>query len=94
MPLFDFQCGQCGRVFEFQRPFGSKTRPACPSCKSKRTEKLMTPPAIQFKGKGFYKTDSRPLPAKGTKKAAPKKAPEAKPDPPCTGDCATCPSAE
>jgi putative FmdB family regulatory protein len=58
MPTFDFQCTKCDHVFEFARPFGSKTVPACPACKSKKTEKLMTPPTIQFKGTGFYKTDS------------------------------------
>ncbi len=59
MPTFDFQCAKCGTVFEFARPFGSKATPACPKCKSKKTEKLLTPPAIQFKGSGWYKTDSR-----------------------------------
>lgn len=58
MPTFDFQCKKCGTVFEFERPFGSKALPACPNCKGKRTEKLMSPPMVVFKGEGFYKTDS------------------------------------
>jgi putative FmdB family regulatory protein len=58
VPTFDFQCKKCSAVFEFSRPFGSEEKPACPACKSKRTEKLLTPPAVQFKGSGFYKTDS------------------------------------
>jgi len=62
MPTFDFQCKKCSAIFEFARPFGSDKHPPCPKCKSKRTEKLLTPPVIQFKGKGFYKTDARPHP--------------------------------
>ncbi len=89
MPTFDFRCPKCSHVFEFLRPFGSKTVPACPSCKNKRTEKLMTPPAIQFKGKGFYKTDSRSGTAKTAK--TPKKKVEAKTEPVCGGECKSCP---
>jgi putative FmdB family regulatory protein len=58
MPTFDFQCSACSTTFEFSRPFGSKKKPSCPSCGSRKVEKHLTPPAIQFKGKGFYKTDS------------------------------------
>ncbi|OGJ56489.1 hypothetical protein A3D88_03880 [Candidatus Peribacteria bacterium RIFCSPHIGHO2_02_FULL_52_16] len=58
MPTFDFQCKKCEAVFEHSRPFGSKEHPACPKCRSKRTEKLFSPPAIHFKGGGFYKTDA------------------------------------
>lgn len=71
MPTFDFQCAKCKNVFEFVRPFGSKTVPSCPECGSKKTEKLMTPPAVHFKGSGWYKTDSR-KPSKAPS-SAPKK---------------------
>ena len=60
MPLFDFRCRKCSTVFEHSRPFGAKSSPTCPKCGSKSTEKLLTPPTIQFKGSGFYKTDSQP----------------------------------
>ncbi|MSR87376.1 zinc ribbon domain-containing protein [Candidatus Peribacteria bacterium] len=59
MPTFDFQCRACDHVFEFSRPFGNTVKPACPACTSKRTEKLLAPPAVHFKGSGWYKTDSR-----------------------------------
>lgn len=65
MPTFDFQCRACQHVFEFARPFGSNAQPACPSCSGKRVEKLIAPPAVHFKGSGWYKTDSR-----GDKRAA------------------------
>ncbi len=73
MPTFDFQCQKCGTVFEETLPFGSKTLPPCVKCKSKRVEKLMSPPAIHFKGSGFYKTDANrsPTPKETTAPAAP-----------------------
>jgi putative FmdB family regulatory protein len=88
MPTFDFQCQKCETIFEFSRAFGSKTIPACPACGSKRTQKLMTPPTIQFKGSGFYKTDSSrshmppkktPNTAKKEPQTAPSESAEAKP---------------
>ena len=68
MPTFDFSCKKCGTVFEFARPFGSKTVPACPQCGSKRTEKQLSAPTVVFKGEGWYKTDSRKKVVSGTKK--------------------------
>ena len=59
MPTFDFQCAKCDHVFEFSRPFGSKKQPVCTACGSKRTMKLIAPPAVHFKGAGWYKTDSK-----------------------------------
>lgn len=66
MPTFDFQCRKCDHVFEHSRPFGSSELPACPACGSKRTEKMIAPPAIHFKGSGWYKTDSRATPGSST----------------------------
>ena len=67
MPTYDFQCRKCEHVFEWTRPFRSTALPACPVCKSKKTEKLIAPPAVHFKGGGWYKTDSN-KPHVGTKK--------------------------
>lgn len=79
VPTFDFKCTACEKTFEGTIPFGSKKKPVCPSCKSKKTEKLITPPlGIAFKGSGFYKTDSSPKekapsePAKEAPTSAPK----------------------
>lgn len=71
MPTFDFTCLACSASFEFSRPFGSKTKPHCPSCGSVKTEKQIAPPAIHFKGAGFFVTDSKTSAEK--KVVAPKK---------------------
>lgn len=80
MPLFDFECQKCKTIFEKELPFGSKEMPVCVNCKSKKVEKIIAPPAIQFKGSGFYKTDSSVKPKESAPKDAPKEA--QKPDAP------------
>jgi len=83
MPTFDFQCTGCDHIFEFNRPFGSEELPSCPECKSKKVQKLLSTPNIQFKGEGFYKTDSGSKPTlrqaqdgSGQEEKKPKPSPE------------------
>jgi len=73
MPTFDFQCAGCDHVFEFNRPFGSEETLPCPECGSTDVRKLISTPAIQFKGAGFYKTDSQKEQNKAVKKEGEKK---------------------
>lgn len=56
MPLYDFECLDCRHLFEKDHPRETEN-PPCPLCEGK-TEKLLSPPPIIFKGGGFYKTDS------------------------------------
>lgn len=65
MPVYDFRCSACEHTFDVTLPFGSKEKPPCPVCSSRKTAKQFTPPAIHFKGSGFFKTDSK-VPAKDT----------------------------
>ncbi|MDO8468914.1 MAG: zinc ribbon domain-containing protein [Candidatus Peribacter sp.] len=90
MPTYDFRCPKCSHHFEAILPFGSASRPLCPKCRHKKTEKLITPPAIHFKGTGFFVTDSRKKSPPGKKPA--KTAPEVKPD--TKKEPSTPPSAE
>jgi putative FmdB family regulatory protein len=55
MPLYEYQCGQCGR-FETIQKFSDPVLTACPTC-GREVEKLLSSPAIQFKGTGWYITD-------------------------------------
>jgi putative FmdB family regulatory protein len=83
MPTYHFECEQCKTQFEMDAPMGSKDRPPCIKCNSKRVRKLIKPPMVHFKGAGFYKTDSQ---SSSSKSAAPKPAEPAKPvtPPPAT----------
>ena len=55
MPLYEYQCGRCGR-FEVIRKFSDAPLVACPTC-GQDVQKLPSAPAIQFKGTGWYITD-------------------------------------
>lgn len=56
MPTYEYQCKTCGHRFE---RFQKMTDPAvseCPEC-GNAVRKLIHPPAIAFKGSGFYVND-------------------------------------
>ena len=55
MPLYEYQCRKCGR-FELIRKFSDEPLTAFPTC-GREVQKLMSAPAIQFKGTGWYITD-------------------------------------
>jgi len=56
MPLYEYQCDACGRAFELIRKFSDPPLAKCPHCGG-TVRKLLSSPAIQFKGSGFYITD-------------------------------------
>jgi putative FmdB family regulatory protein len=55
LPLYEYLCPKCGR-FELIRKFSDATVTICPTCGSE-VQKLLSAPAIQFKGTGWYITD-------------------------------------
>ncbi len=57
MPLYEYQCDACGGRIERIRKFSDPPLDEpCPSCGGHLT-KLLSSPAIQFKGAGWYVTD-------------------------------------
>ena len=62
MPIYDYRCDHCGHVFSQVQSFKDDALTTCPSC-GRRPRRVMTAPAIVFKGSGWYKTDSRTAPA-------------------------------
>jgi putative FmdB family regulatory protein len=56
VPLYEYKCLNCGRLMErIEKVSGPHLR-KCPHCGGK-VEQLVTAPAIQFKGSGWYVTD-------------------------------------
>ena len=56
MPLYEYECDQNGHRFEVIQKFSDPLVETCPQCGS-TVHKLMSSPAIQFKGSGWYITD-------------------------------------
>ena len=59
MPIYDYRCDHCGHVFSAVQSFSDEALEKCPNC-GKKPRRLISSPAIVFKGSGWYKTDSRP----------------------------------
>jgi len=55
VPLYEYQCARCGR-FELIQRFADAPLTTCPTCNGE-VQKLLSAPAIQFKGSGWYVTD-------------------------------------
>ena len=62
MPLYEYQCKQCGHRFEKIQSFSAPEEKECPVCKGE-VERLISAPAIQFKGAGWYVNDYAAKPA-------------------------------
>ena len=56
MPLYDYRCHQCGETFEVRQKFADPVLTVHEGCGGE-LERLISLPAIQFKGTGWYVTD-------------------------------------
>ena len=90
MPIYEYSCEKCGKRFEKIQKISDPKCRKCPDCGGP-LHKLVSSPAIQFKGSGFYITDypkkngpaaESPKKAKAQNKADKPASPETKPDTP------------
>lgn len=56
MPLYEYKCKSCGSSFEIIQKVSETPLQKCIKCGGK-LEKVISPPALQFKGNGWYVTD-------------------------------------
>jgi putative FmdB family regulatory protein len=56
MPLYEYECFLCGHRFERIRRVADALSVKCPECQG-NVRRLLTAPALQFKGSGWYVTD-------------------------------------
>jgi putative FmdB family regulatory protein len=56
MPLYEYECAKCGERTEAIQRSGDPLLTVCPLCGG-ALRKLLSAPAFQFKGSGFYVTD-------------------------------------
>ena len=57
MPLYEYECESCGHRFELIQRFADPPAERCASCGKGPIHKLLSAPAIHFKGTGWYVTD-------------------------------------
>ncbi len=56
MPIYEYQCTSCAHRFEVKQSMKDEPIKDCPRC-GKEVTKLISSPAIMFKGSGWYITD-------------------------------------
>lgn len=87
MPLYEYQCEACNARFEKIQKYSDPLVEVCPTCGG-RVRKLVSSPAIQFKGSGWYITDyakksssdgSKAGSSKDKSESTPASTPDAKP---------------
>jgi putative FmdB family regulatory protein len=69
MPMYEYRCHTCGTVFELIQKFSDEPLTVHEGCGGP-VERLLSAPALQFKGSGWYITDyARSKGANGSSKA-------------------------
>ena len=91
MPVYEYECQKCNKVFEVQQKIADEPLTDCPECQAP-VKKLMSMSSFQLKGGGWYADGYSSTSNGGPTKTAPVKPAEAKP---CQagGTCASCPAA-
>ena len=56
MPIYEYRCESCADTFEIKQSMKDDPLTACPRC-GKHVQRLISSPAIMFKGSGWYVTD-------------------------------------
>jgi len=57
VPLYEYECSACHHKWEQIQTFSDPIVRKCPKCGKSKVKKLLSSPAIQFKGSGFYIND-------------------------------------
>lgn len=86
MPTYQYLCRDCDHEFEAVQSMRDDPLTVCPSCGG-TLRKVYAPPAISFKGSGFYTTDhgkKKPEAASSEGKSEKKDEKGSKPEKPST----------
>jgi putative FmdB family regulatory protein len=78
MPIYEYQCAECGFQEEYLQKISEPPLTVCPSCGKPKFAKLVSAAGFQLKGSGWYATDFKGGARPAKDKAEPK--PEAKSD--------------
>jgi len=57
MPIYEYECKECGEVFEVMQSFSDPPIKKCKVCKKGKVQKLISLSSFQLTGSGWYSTD-------------------------------------
>ena len=80
MPIYEYECPDCGKIFEALQKYSDAPLTACPHCSGVRVRKRMSLTTFVLKGSGWYVTDyaRKGNTAKEAKPSATSTTPESK----------------
>jgi putative FmdB family regulatory protein len=59
MPIYEYECKECGQRFEKMQPVTAEPLTECINCGKGPVRRVFHPVGVIFKGSGWYVTDSR-----------------------------------
>jgi putative FmdB family regulatory protein len=59
MPIYEYECSHCGNRVEQMQKINDAPLVECPKCGQHELKRLISAPAFQLKGEGWYVTDFR-----------------------------------
>ena len=74
MPIYEYECGECGHVFETLQRISEAPLTECPACGKSALKKLVSAAAFRLKGGGWYETDFKTSNKKNVEQADKKPA--------------------
>jgi putative FmdB family regulatory protein len=63
MPIYEYECDDCGHELEIMRKLSDGPLTACPACGKEGLRKIISKVAFRLKGTGWYETDFKTKPA-------------------------------
>lgn len=57
MPIYEYQCSDCGHIFDALQKISDDPLKNCPECSQDALKKLLSAPKFRLKGSGWYETD-------------------------------------
>jgi putative FmdB family regulatory protein len=94
MPVYEYECAGCDKIFELQQKIADEPIQVCPQCGGE-VRKLISMSSFQLKGSGWY-TDGYSSSSNNKGDAAPAPVKDTPAAPPCqggAGSCCQCPAA-
>ena len=57
MPIYEYECTQCGQRFDRLQKLSDPDPSACPACGAPKVHRLVSAPSFRLAGSGWYETD-------------------------------------
>lgn len=90
MPIYEYECGSCHKVFEITQKFSDAPLETCQECGKGPVSKLISRTSFHLKGSGWYASDYKSSPKPKDSESKPAASESTPPPAKCTsGPCNT-----